>query len=129
MWRWIKYFELNIRGQIYFIKGNERIQITSNHLVYFYLIDKQTLIPVLENVMYNYMECSQMMIGAAKRFSVTYTSNQRQFDIFTRKYMHNFRVNVDSTNFESQKALEISSSNILLVSLTDKILIFDVITH
>ena len=129
MWRWIKYFELNIRGQIYFIKGNERIQITSNHLVYFYLIDKQTLIPVLENVMYNYMECSQMMIGAAKRFSVTYTSNQRQFDIFTRKYMNNFRVNVDSTNFESQKALEISSSNILLVSLTDKILIFDVITH
>ena len=128
MWRWIKYFELNIRGQIYFIKGNERIQITSNHLVYFYLIDKQTLIPVLENVMYNYMECSQMMIGAAKRFSVTYTSNQRQFDIFTRKYMHNFRVNVDSTNFENQKALEISSSNILLVSLTDKILIFDVIT-
>ena len=70
-----------------------------------------------------------MMIGAAKRFSVTYTSNQRQFDIFTRKYMHNFRVTVDSTNFESQIALEISSSNIVLVSLTDKILIFDVITH
>ena len=76
-WCWMKYFEINIRGQIYFIKGNERIQITSDRLVYFYLIDKETLIPVLENVMYNYMECSQMMIGAAKRFSVTYTSNQR----------------------------------------------------
>ena len=77
----------------------------------------------------NYMHCNQMMIGAAKRFSVTYTSNQNQFDIFTRKYMHNFRVTVDATNFESQIALEISSSNIVLVSLINKIILFDVLTH
>jgi hypothetical protein len=35
-------------------------------------VDPETLMPVLENVMYNYTDCNTMMIGPAKRFAVTY---------------------------------------------------------
>lgn len=43
---------------MYFIKGNTRIQITTDEVIYFYYINPETLIPELENVMYNFMECS-----------------------------------------------------------------------
>jgi hypothetical protein len=43
---------------IYFIKGNKRIQVTTDEKVYFYLIDPVTFEPTLENVMFNYMNCS-----------------------------------------------------------------------
>ena len=54
---WKKYYTLPIRGFIYFIKGNVRVQISTEDKIYFYLIDKETLKPSLENVMNNYMNC------------------------------------------------------------------------
>lgn len=56
---WTQYCKKeNMRGQIYFIKGNIRIQIVTDDLIYFYLIDKKTFMPTLENSMYNSMKCS-----------------------------------------------------------------------
>ena len=55
---WINYYTLNIRGFVYFIKGNKRIQVTANQHIFFYVVHPVTLIPELENVMYNYMNCS-----------------------------------------------------------------------
>ena len=72
MMEWVQYNSINVRGFIYFIRGNVRIQITTDRLIYFYLIDPETFEPTLENVMYNYMMCNQMMIGAMKRYSITY---------------------------------------------------------
>ena len=56
---WQKYHELgDTRGSIYFIKGNIRIQIVCEDRIYFYIIDKETLIPQLENVMLNFMKAT-----------------------------------------------------------------------
>ena len=52
---WKQYLVIPARGFIYYIKGNVRIQITTDEKIYFYLIDKDTLMPTLENVMFNYM--------------------------------------------------------------------------
>lgn len=48
---WKQYKMLEVRGFIYYIKGNVRIQITTDENIYFYLIDKKTFMPILENVM------------------------------------------------------------------------------
>ena len=37
-----------------------------------YLIDKETYMPNLENVMYNYMGCNQMMFGSKVRYGIAY---------------------------------------------------------
>lgn len=42
--------------------------------------------PELENVMYNYMSCNQMIIGKMVRYCVTYKANQKSFDIHRRKF-------------------------------------------
>lgn len=110
---------------MYYIKGNVRIQITNISHVYFYLIDPQTLLPTLENVMNNFMLCNQMMIGAAKRYSITYKTNEKDFEIYRRKFMHNLRVCVNENNFEGAKAVELSRSNFFLVSNISEVLIID----
>ena len=87
--------------------------------IYFYLIDQETFMPILENVMYNFMYCDQMMVGSQKRYAITYKHNEAWFEIYRRKYMHNLRVNVNDGNFEGSKSIEIVSSNFLLVSQVD----------
>ena len=57
-WSWTQYNEIEVRGLIYYIKGNIRIQVTTEEYIYFYLIDKETFEPELENLMYNYMKCT-----------------------------------------------------------------------
>jgi len=74
--KWEKYHQFdNMRGQIYFIKGNIRIQVTTDDKIYFFLIDPETYIPKLENVMFNFMQCSQMMFGKRVRYGITYKTN------------------------------------------------------
>ena len=69
--------------------------MTTATQIFFYLIDPETFEPTLENVMYNFMGCNQMMIGSKVRYAITYKTNERGFDIYQRKYMHNLRVCVD----------------------------------
>ena len=57
-----------------------------------------------------------MMIGAAKRYSITYKQNENDFQIYKRKFMHNLRVCVNDNNFEGSIALEMPLSNFILVS-------------
>ena len=78
---WKQYHELKIRGTIYYIKGNKRIQITTDEKIYFYLIDPETFEPILENTIWNYMKCNQMMFGQYVRYCITYKYNQMSFDV------------------------------------------------
>ena len=71
--KWVMYHEKkDMRGQIFFIRGNIRIQIITDDKVFFFIMNKETLEPKLENVMYNYMNCSMMMFGPLVRFGITY---------------------------------------------------------
>lgn len=72
---WVQYDQINSRGFIYYIKGNVRIQVTTDDKIAFYLIDQVTLRPQLENVMRNYMNCNQMMFGSKVRYCITYKTN------------------------------------------------------
>ena len=75
--------------------------------------------PELENVMYNYMGCTQMMYGRRVKFCVTYKGGQKSFDIYRQKYQHNFKVPVSGENLEGSKGLEIKSMNAFLVTQVD----------
>jgi hypothetical protein len=75
--------------------------------------------------MYNYMGCNQMMFGSRVRYGISYKSNQKNFTIYRRKYMHNLKVCVNATNFEGCKGIELVSHNTILVTNLDQVLIFD----
>jgi hypothetical protein len=73
---WEQYYKIDkMRGQIYFIRGNKRIQITTEEKIFFYIIDKETLLPHLENVMYNFINCSSLMFGTRVRYGIAFKVN------------------------------------------------------
>ena len=51
---WKQYHVLDLRGSIHRNKGNERLTVVTDDKIFLYKIDKQTLEPVLENVLYNH---------------------------------------------------------------------------
>ena len=79
----------------------------------------------MENVMYNYMKCTQCMFGKRVRYGITYKQNEKCFDVYQRKYMHNLRIKVQSQNLEGSKALEIKSMGKFMVTETDKVSLYD----
>ena len=81
--------------------------------------------PELENVMYNYMKCNYMMIGPKVRYSVTYKYGAKGFNIFRAKYIHNFKVCVESRNLEGSKVIELNSINSFVCTRTDGAFIYD----
>lgn len=64
------------------------------------MIDKQTFMPSLENAMANFMHASQLMFGARVRYGISFKVDQPDFTIYTRKYFHNFKVQLDTYNYE-----------------------------
>ena len=94
-------------------------------MVYFYIIDKTTLMPSLDNVMRNFMQCNQVMFGPKVKYCVTYKTNQKCFEIYKRKYEHQFEIPIYQEVMENCFGLEIASHDRFLVSQVDKIWIHD----
>jgi hypothetical protein len=127
--RWVQYNVIEARGFIYYIKGNVRIQITCEDLIYFYKIDPETLMPQLENVMYNYMNCTQMMFGTKVRYGITYKTNQKSFNVYTREFQHNFKVNILNKNLNGSKGVEFEKLGVFFVTEVDKVLMYKTDTY
>jgi hypothetical protein len=66
-----------------------------------------------------------MMFGAKVRYCVAYKTNQRSFDVFRRKYEHDFKVNLSIENFEGAIGLELEDMNVFLVAKVDKVSMYD----
>ena len=69
------------------------------------------------------------MIGKRVRYGITYKTNERSFNLYRRKYMHNLKVNVNNDNFEGAFGICLNSLNIFLVAKIDEIFIFDITTY
>lgn len=123
---WINYFTIEEGGNIYHIKGNKRIQIVTDTQIFFYLIDLETYEVTLENLMNNFMNCSIMMFGPKVKYGITYKTNEQSFDIFRRKYVHDFKVNTVALDLDGSRGLPIESMEAFLVSKIDEIKFFDI---
>lgn len=114
-----------MRGQIYFIRGNQRIQVVTDELIYFYLVDDKTLIPTLENVMNNDTQCSVLMFGKAVRYGVAYKTSEPGFRVWSRKSYHNFKVAIDAENYEGSQGVNLGSKKQYCIAHKTNFTIFD----
>lgn len=96
--------------------------------MYFYIIDKETFMPELENVMQNFMNCSQMMFGSKVKYGITYKTNNKSIDIHRRKYEHDFRLNVIEDDLDGSRGLPVDSMNAFLVSKIDTVKFYSIDT-
>ena len=121
----MNYHTIEEGGNIFFIKGNKRIQVVTDTKIFFYLIDFETWLPTLENVMNNFMNCSIMMFGPKVKYGITYKTNQRSFRVYRRRYEHDFIVPVQRDNLEGAHAIDMPKSRTYLIAKVDKIRIYD----
>ena len=126
---WQRYETLNIRGFIYFIKGNKRIQISTDRKIFVYLIDPVTFMPVLENVINNFMNCNQMMFGSKVKYGITYKTNQKSFDIWARCYEHGFRSTVVNENLNGAIGLPLEKMGAFIIGTLDEVRFYDCGTY
>lgn len=70
-----------------------------------------------------------MMFGSKVRYGITYKTNQKSFDIYRRKYEHNFRINVVEDNLDGSIGLPMETMNAFLVSKIDIVKFYDVDTY
>lgn len=70
-----------------------------------------------------------MMIGPSVRFSVTYKTGEKSFNVFRANYIHNFKVSVEEKNLEGSKGIEIVSNKTYLCTRQDGVYIYDTITY
>ena len=79
--------------------------------MFFYLIDKKTLIPKLDMVMRNYMNCSSLLFGPRIKSAIAFTESQKNVQIHQRQMYHNFRVHISARSFENAVALEMAKDH------------------
>ena len=67
-----------------------------------------------------------MMFGSKVRYGITYKTNQKSFDIYRRKYEHDFKVPIIvKKDLEAAVALELEKMNSFVVAKIDQIDIYD----
>ena len=62
-----------------------------------------------------------MMFGSAVKYCITYKTNQCNFNVYTRRFTHDFKVNVAQFNYEGSIGLNIKKMNVILVSNVNEI--------
>ena len=81
--------------------------------------------PNLANVMNNFMDCSIMMYGVRGRYCVTYKTNEKSFNIYKRKYVHDFRVKVIEEDYSGSKSLYLKNTKLFLVYYKNMVRFYD----
>lgn len=51
------------------------------------------------------MGATMMMFEKELKFTIAYKSNQRSFDIYSRKFTHDYMINVVEYNFDGSSGL------------------------
>lgn len=102
---------------MYFTKGNQQIQITTENQIQFFRIDEESLLPKLDHVLYNFMGCTALMFGSQNSHCITYKAGQIGFNIYRRKYAHTFFALLDSaSSYENSHSVSVNSVSQYLIS-------------
>lgn len=64
------------------------------------------------------------MFGSKVKYGITYKQNQQSFDIYRRKYLHDFKVPVTSHNLEGSMGVLLEKYNAFIVTHIDKIYLY-----
>ena len=114
---WNLYHHLDIMGEIFYINGNDNIFITSPEHIYIYQIDSETLSPVLQNVVSNYMQCSSVLVSSlGLRYFVAYKRHETSFMIYKKKFFHSFRTPICNEELEYAQGLDLSRHKIFAIA-------------
>lgn len=68
------------------------------------------------------------MFGSKVRYGITFKTNQKSFDIWSRQYEHGFNANVVKENLDGSIGLAIESMDAFLIGKGNEVKFYDVDT-
>lgn len=68
------------------------------------------------------------MFGSKGKYGITYKQNEGNFDVYRRKYVHDYKVTVVHEDFDGSRGLPVQSMKAFLVGVKDKIKFYNVNT-
>ena len=99
---WNQYHSIEAAGRVYFIpskSAKQLFQIITIEKILFYSIDENTLMPILDSIITNFMSCSVMMFGPKGEFCITFKQSDNGFEIYKRKNIHDYKVCIKKEDF------------------------------
>lgn len=75
--------------------------------------------------MHNFMNCTNMIFGSKVRYCITFKTNCKNFEVFTRKHVQGFKVRLLQENLEGSKGIDVESMGTFLVSKKDSVHMYD----
>jgi len=118
---WVKYHDIDIIGFIYYRLGDDRFQLITDKLIYFYKFENDegefSETPKIETVMLNFMASTSLMLDNDSKFSISYKSGQPNLNIFRRKYDHGFMEIFDNVKSrEGCRGINLTTKDLFLMS-------------
>ena len=77
------------------------------------------------NVMRNFLQCSMAIFGDKGKYCITFKKDQTDFQLFQRKYLHDFKVHVSVHDYERAFGLSVDEIGQFLVASRGNIYCFD----
>lgn len=99
-----------------YTSGDTRFQLIQEKKIQIYklVVMDGKFRPVLENTMFNYMNCSQLLLSKNGDFAVSFKYDQNNLYIYERKYLHSFSVKIDGKDYEGTIARTLKDGHFVL---------------
>lgn len=70
-----------------------------------------------------------MMFGSRVRYGITYKATNKSFEVYKRKFQHNFKVTILEENLQGSKGIEFEKLGIFFITKTDKVVQYKTETY
>ena len=76
-------------------------------------------------MMYNFMQCNQLMFGPRVLYAIAYNYNEPDLKIYTRKYFHNFMVSLNRDNYQEAAGANMKLTDEFMVASMKQVSTYD----
>jgi hypothetical protein len=121
---WEQYFKLENGGFIFADTSQRGFQVTTEKFVYQYKFDDQ-LQPKLELALFNYMNCTHIMMLKRANACITYKYGSVGFSVIRRKFGHTFLAPISTESFQKTITLPLNRSRKYIVCKGNRLRLYD----
>ena len=121
--KWVLYHRTDSAGFIYGSRRRPEFSVIEDNFIYYYVLDKETFMPTLNNVMINFLQCSTLILGQ-ETFCLAYKQKQPDIVLFKRKQTHDFMVTANVNDFENAIGITDDDLDFFIVAKDGELIMF-----
>ena len=108
---------MSIEGYGTISVNKDQLTVCGDRHVSFYEIDIMNLKVKLNYTMFNFLNCSKMILNqqGIRQFCISFQAHSNSFEIYSQKYLHNVKIRLNSENMSSCIGYNLPSKRYFIV--------------